>query len=454
MVKIRQSIFSHQTNQPCDSHFNLENPSDIDRLAWESGYYRQEAKKITGSSLVWGFFNMMSLGLNTLSAWCVEIGLMGKCAMYKSSLHERLDARTLSFVQAILQQTMELRMKQAYAKQGALKPGTNSLLRHFGNVLLCDSTCAKLPSNLAEYFPSSYSHGEPTATLRVQTIYNYRQEQFERFKTGSFRDNDQSESNLILEVAQPGDLVLRDLGYFVLENLRKMTNMGIFFISKFRLDTTIYAALSGEKIDLLAQLKKKKRLDIPVLIGSKEKLPLRLVAEKLPEQVARKKRQKARQDRNRKTNHSEEYYELLGWVVFVTNIEDETLGAQQIAEVYRVRWFIEVIFKAWKSHFNFTKVFEQQKMNYWRAHITILLVLIRIAYWSLEVYRYIKNGVDKLTDRPLSILKYFSVLNLLSCQISTIRNLMELDTLIPQFAIHATYERRKNRQNFKEQHIC
>ena len=434
MVKIRQSLFSHQTNQPCDSHFNLENPSDIERLAWESGYYRQEAKKISGSSLVLGFFNMMGLGLNTLSAWCVEIGLMGKCAMYKSSLHERLDSRTLSFVQAILQQTMALRVKQSYAKQGGVKPGVNSLLKHFGNVLLCDSTCAKLPSNLAAYFPSSYSHGEPTATLRVQTIYNYRNEQFERFKIGSFRNNDQSESNLILEVAQAGDLVLRDLGYFVLENLRKMTNMGIFFISKFRPDTTVYAALSGEKIDLLAQLKKKNRLDMPVLIGSKEKVSLRLVAEKLPEEVARNKRQKARADRNKKTNHSEQYYELLGWVVFVTNIEDKTLDAKQIAEVYRIRWFIEIIFKAWKSHFNFTKVFEKQKMNYWRAHITIVLVLIRIAYWSLEVYRYIKNGVAKLTDRSVSILKYFGVLNLLSCQISTIRHLEELDPLIPQFA--------------------
>lgn len=454
MVKIRQTSFSHQTIQPFETRFNLENPSDVERVAWESGYYRQEAKKISGSSLVWGFFSMMRLGVNTLSAWCVEIGLLGKCAMHKSSLHERLDPRTLSFVQAVLQQTMELRVKQSYAKQGDLKPGVNSLLRHFGNVLLCDSTCAKLPSNLSEYFPSSYSHGEPTATLRVQTIYNYRHEQFERFKIGSFRDNDQSESNLILEVARAGDLVLRDLGYFVLENLRKMSNMGIFFISKFRPGTSIYEALSGEKIDLLAHLKKKKRLDMPVLLGSKEKVPLRLVAEKLPEEVARKKRQKAREDRNKKTNHSEEYYELLGWVVFVTNVEDKTLSAEQVAEVYRIRWFIEIIFKAWKTHFNFTKMFEKQKMNYWRAHITIVLVLIRIAYWSLEVYRYIKNGVAKITDRPLSILKYFGVLNLLSGPISAIRHLEELDPLIPQFAVHATYDRRKNRQNFKERHIC
>lgn len=453
MVKIRCSIFSHQVNNPLPTCFRLENPSDVERLARESGYYLQEAVKVSASSLVSGFFNMMKLGINTLSAWCVEIGLQGHCTVHKSSLHERLGPRTLSFVEAVLSRTMELRMKHSGAKQG-VREENNALLSHFGNVLLCDSTCSKLPSNLAEYFPSSHSHGEAAATLRVQTIYSYRYEQFECFKIGSFRNNDQSESSLILDVARVGDLVLRDLGYFVLENFRKLSNRGIFFISKFRPSTNLYDARTGEKIDLLVQLNHKKRLDLPVLIGATEKIPVRLVAEKLPEEVARKKRQKARDDRNKKTNHSEEYYELLGWVVFITNVGEQILTPQQVAQVYRIRWFIEIVFKAWKSHFNFTKMFEKQKMNYWRAHITIALILIRIAYWSMEVFRYIKNGVAEKTNRPMSILKYFTVLNLLSDQITTIRHLNELDPLIPQFVVHATYEQRKKRQNFKQLHMC
>jgi len=60
---------------------------------------------------------------------------------------------------------------------------------------------------------------------------------------------------------------------------------------------------------------------MPVLLGSKEKLPVRLVAQRLPEEQAQKKRQKARNDRNKKANHSQEYYALLGWVR-----QDDKLG--------------------------------------------------------------------------------------------------------------------------------
>ena len=40
---------------------------------------------------------------------------------------------------------------------------------------------------------------------------------------------------------------------------------------------------------------------MPVLLGAKEKVPLRLVVEKLPEEVTTKKRQKTRKYHNKKT---------------------------------------------------------------------------------------------------------------------------------------------------------
>ncbi len=65
----------------------------------------------------------------------------------------------------------------------------------------------------------------------------------------------------------------------------------------------------------------------------------------------------------------------------------------------------------------------------------------------------IKNGVEKLTTKPISILKYFDVLNALIERMASIKFLQELDRLIPQLAVHATYEKRKKRKNIKELHI-
>jgi hypothetical protein len=452
MVKVISLLHSAPSNL-LGTEFNLEDEDNLERLAWESGYYLQEPKKITASSLIHGFFRMMSQGKHSLRNWALEIGLKVGCTVCKSSVEERLHHRTLSLATELLKQVLGCKMKE-FRQHSSVKEPASTLLGRFNNVFLADSTCEKLPSNLALEFPSSYSHGEPTATLRLQTVYNFTRERFEQFHIGNFRQNDQGATDLILEVARGGDLILRDLGYFALENFQKMMKSGIFFISKLAVTTNLYDPQSGEQIHLLAFLKGKNRVDTIVHLGKKAKLPLRLIAQKLPQQVVHQKREKARKDRNKKANHDENYFELLEWVIFVTNVPPEKLSTSEIMEVYRLRWFIEIIFKAWKSHFNFRKILNKERMNLIRTQITIYLVLTQVAYWSLNVYQYIQNAVENITQRPLSLLKYFDLLNVMADRIFMIKNIEELDPLIPQFAKHATYEARKKRQNIKDHFKC
>jgi hypothetical protein len=453
MVKVTKSISYLQISR-ANNYFDLENPESVERFALLHGFYRKEAKKITAYALLKGFYKMIHGGTNCLRLWCLEIGILNGCTVEKSSLHDRLGPNTVDFLEAALGEVMGARAKQVRQTDRKLEAGAQGLLKGFRNVLIGDSTCTKLPSNLAREFPSSYSHGTPTATLRVQTIYNYTLEIFERFELGSFRDNDQGAADLMLRVACAGDLVLRDLGYFVIDNLRKLSQKGVFYISKYQMNTHLIDPVSGKKIDLISLFKCKNQVDMQVFLGSKEKLPVRLVAKKLPQEVARQRREKARKDRNKKTNHSEEYYELLGWVIFVTNVPVENLTAQQVMDIYPLRWFIEVIFKAWKSHFRFAQILGAVDMNYWRILCTIYLLLIKIAFWSMEVFQYVKKEVAKLTQKPISILKYFDVLSALTEKIAKMETLQDLDPYIPQFAVHATYEKRKKRNNIKELYIC
>lgn len=452
MVKV-VSVLHSAPEIRSDVSFHLESEEELERLGWENGYYIQEAKKITASSLISGFFRMMRQGKHSLRNWALEIGLLGGYTVCKSSVEERLNSRTLGLSAEILKRVMGGKMKLLRSCSGN-REGSQALIGKFNRVLLADSTCEKLPSNLAQVFPSSYSHGEPTATLRLQTVYNYTQECFEQFHIGNFRQNDQGATDLILEVARAGDLVLRDLGYFVLENLQKMMQSGIFFISKLKVKTHLYDPASGEQLSLLSVLKGENRVDIPVQVSQKAKLPLRLVAQKLPEDIARQKREKAKRDRHKNANHDADYFELLGWVVFITNVPAEKLSSSEIMEVYRLRWFIEIIFKAWKSHFNFRRILNKERMNLIRAQITIYLVLAQVAYWSLNIYQYIQTEVQKITQRPLSFLKYFDLLNSMGDIIYNIQYLEQLQPLIPQFAKHATYEARQKRQNIKERFNC
>ena len=92
-----------------------------------------------------------------------------------------------------------------------------------------------------------------------------------------------------------------------------------------------------------------RRIELQVLVGKEKKLPLRLVAVEVPHQVAQKRRRKAAKSRNKRVSYSKKYMALLGWSIFVTNVEQEVLDAEQIMEVYGMRWRIENLFKCWKS---------------------------------------------------------------------------------------------------------
>ena len=107
--------------------------------------------------------------------------------------------------------------------------------------------------------------------------------------------------------------------------------------------------------------------------------------------------------RDSKANHSEDYYERLGWCIFITNIPKEMLNSQQIIEVYRLRWRIEIIFKVWKSKFDFQKMFEKISMKPSRAIITFYLLLTWLTLFLTNLYSYFLIKVFDQTKRFISI---------------------------------------------------
>lgn len=92
-----------------------------------------------------------------------------------------------------------------------------------------------------------------------------------------------------------------------------------------------------------------------VYLGKKQQIPLRLVIEKLPEEVKNKrlqklKNQQANQSKQKKAYQTSELKKLLcGYNLFLTNVSQEVLTLSQIAQFYRLRWQIELLFKIWKS---------------------------------------------------------------------------------------------------------
>ena len=99
------------------------------------------------------------------------------------------------------------------------------------------------------------------------------------------------------------------------------------------------------------------RLDKEVYIGEKEKFPVRLIIELVPEEVFNTRMQKVNKY-NKKKGHQtrKEYKNRARFNLFITNITDEMIDGEAIAKIYKIRWQIELIFKTWKSIFGLDNI--------------------------------------------------------------------------------------------------
>ena len=142
---------------------------------------------------------------------------------------------------------MRLLELKAYGPVGRAVP---NCMRSFERVLIADSTSIGLPKVLAPFFPgASNQTGSKQAQLKIQAYYDLRNESFVDFSLSSFRKNAIRPLKDILAVAQPNDLILRDLGYFVLDVFKQLDQRG-WFVSRLKTGTCLLARESDEELDI------------------------------------------------------------------------------------------------------------------------------------------------------------------------------------------------------------
>jgi hypothetical protein len=88
-----------------------------------------------------------------------------------------------------------------------------------------------------------------------------------------------------------------------------------------------------------------------VTLGQKERLPCRLLAWRLPQEPANRRRQKLRRELMKKKGRepSAERLAWCDWTILVTNVPGKLLTPPEAAVLYRARRQVELLFKRWKS---------------------------------------------------------------------------------------------------------
>ena len=260
------------------------------------------------------------------------------------AVEQRFTPQLADFLEALFRRAT----RHVIGSQKALAP----ILERFPAVHILDSTTTTLPDGQRERFPGcGGSHGGGQAAIKVQLQWEIRGGSLDAIALEPGRDCDYKTSLQAADMAS-GSLRIADLGYFDTKVLQEFDRRKVFWLSRLQFGTTVFSP-EGSPLQLLEWLGQQSGpfVDQRVMVGAERKVPCRVIAWRLPEEQANRRRQKLITETRRKDGRvpSKERLVWCDWTILITNVPVDLLTAPEAAVLYRARWQIELMFKRWKS---------------------------------------------------------------------------------------------------------
>ena len=288
----------------------------VHQLARQSGFFRRRPRKLSLEALLHTALLSVAQPTWSLRNWAACLSALPQQLFSKQALPKRCQRRAVDFLQALI---------AGHLGRVCSRAARPAVFANFARLFLQDSTTLSLHRSLAAHFPASgnQSH-QPSAGLKIQAVFELLTQRWFAFHLGPFTRTDQPAAADCLDWIKPGDLLLRDLGYAVLPIWQELLQRGAYFVSRLRSDIAIFDP-NGQALDLIALLQAGSLSSTQVKVGHNEQIPLRLVALKLPPNLATQRRRRARANakRDRRLRLTRRYLKLQDWTLLLTNVEQK-----------------------------------------------------------------------------------------------------------------------------------
>lgn len=350
-------------------------------------------------------FDAVSENTKSLNAQAINTNGKYNVEITKQGIDQRYTPSGVKFIQAICFKVLQEQINNS------IESGCLSV---FKRVLIKDSTKFDVSENLAKQLPGS-GGAASKAGVCIQYEFDIKSEGVNDLSIGPASSHDTSDTRATIGKVCEGDLIIRDLGYSIMSCFKTMNQEGAYFISRLHPKTKVYEMENNKLIELdFAKLHKKMikgkitRLDKQVIIGEKEKMPVRLIIELMPEEVTNKRLHETNKYNKKKGGTTSDNYKMKAhFNLFITNIEETVLAPDAITKIYKLRWQVELVFKIWKSVFG---IDNNNPMKYDRLmcllYARLLLILIN---WKLFMKK--RWQLYETTGRLLSMIKCFKTLH-------------------------------------------
>jgi hypothetical protein len=342
--------------------------------------------------------NSTDNGITTLKRMCLMLRKYFSNSIFvkPQALQKKINTKnTALFIKEIMSEIIAYKLDKILKKN---KPKRKGIIASLYRILLQDSTVISLPPSLKRLFRGCGGAGSE-AGVKCDFIIDQSNHAIVRVKFIAGRIPDATMSPDIIKYLEENDLVIRDLGYYNLSELSRIVGKKANFISRFKKNTNVYLNKEDrEPINLIEHLKglkiDEKEVDMDVYIGSTERIPVRILGIKVPEEVAEARRQKLKNS-YRKREHSEEMHEWNGYTLMITNISRENLSLKMLIKLYKIRWQIELFFKNMKSNLNIDNLTGKDKYRI----LCLIYIKIAITWIVTNLYAYAQS----LTEEEVSL---------------------------------------------------
>jgi hypothetical protein len=427
---------------------SLFSKTELEQLAKESSFCRRNDGKISPTK----FLDLVIHGASepgylSLNQSAIEFRKQGKKKVSKEGINQRFNEQAVEFLRLLLEHTIVTQLSSVIAPD---------FLKDFPSLRIKDGTRFDLPPQLAEIFEGFGGSCTSEAGLCIQYEFDLKTLKFVQFKLTSANIPDSREANSGNEIFEAGELVLRDLGYFNLDNFARIEFFEAYYLS--RLNPGVLVFDNNEQLCFKSLHEKMQRaeqsmVEMRVTVGATKRLGCRLVVWMVDEETCRKRIVTLEKNAKKKGyNLSDEARFRARFTLIITNLPESMVPASDLYSLYRLRWQVELMFKHWKSKLGIDKV---QKMNEWRLKSMIYGKLLHITL-SIEIISVVRQKQYRLTGKILSIDKCLKtiisdkIVIILSREKSNDKIEIIVSELLESFSIQHWQEKRKNRVNFEE----
>ena len=319
--------------------FDFFRKHQLESIARKTKLIVRKSPKFSACDFVLTLFKTITTGKASYNQMASTLEKCADKPMSRQALSQRIGFQSVAFMKEVL--------ATAIQEQWGSDQTLNTT--HFGRLLVEDSSQYKINKKNNLEFPGHGNSKSASAGCKIDLSFDLLTGLPIHQVMDKATTQDKVMGKELVDMVQPRDLVLRDMGYFSVKEFIRIAAKGAYWQSRLPANVGVFME-DGQALEDYLKSSKANKLDTTVNLLSKKGERVRMVAIRAEKHIAEKKRRE-RNAAAHKKGKTPTAKALLrdGWHLMVTNVSEEQLDTVTLAKLYAVRWQIEITFRAWKQ---------------------------------------------------------------------------------------------------------